>query len=72
MRKLTLVVLLVITLSLLAGAPVGADGHDLPGALPASPPGKPKYPRLDSQLNRLAAQAAQSAQGGGDASRHPR
>ena len=67
MRKLTLVVLLSLTFSLLAGAPAGADGDDLPGALPAPPPGKPKYPRLDSHLNRLAAEAAQTGQGSGDA-----
>lgn len=66
MRRRTLAVLLALTLSLLAGAPAGADGHDLPGALPAPPPGKPKYPRLDSQLNRLAAQAAQTGQGSDD------
>ena len=43
-----------------------ADGHgpvDLP---PAPPREKPAHPRLDSQLNRLAVQAAQAGQGGGD------
>ena len=60
------VVLFAAALSLLAGAPIVADGDDLPGSLSGSLPGKPKYPRLDSQLNSLAAQAAQSGQGGGD------
>ena len=43
-----------------------ADGHgpvDLP---PAPPRVKPAYPRLDSQLNRMAENAAQAGQGGGD------
>ena len=66
MRKRTLVVLFTATLSLLAGSPVVADGDDLPGALPAPLSGKPKYPRLDSHLNRLAIQSAQAGQHGVD------
>ena len=65
-RIRTLAILLAAALSLIAGAPVAADDDDLPGALSGSLPDKPKYPRLDSQLNRLAAQAAESGQGGGD------
>ena len=53
-------------LSLLAGPSVAADGDDIPGSLAGTLSGKPKYPKLDSQLNRLATQAAQSGQGGGD------
>ena len=66
MRKRTLVVLFAATLSLFAGSSVGADGDDLPGALPAPLSGKPKYPRLDSHLNRLATQSAQAGQHGVD------
>ena len=43
-----------------------ADGHG-PVDLPPGPPhAKPEYPRLDSQLNALAAPAVQAGQGGQD------
>jgi hypothetical protein len=62
-----LIVLFAAAFFFLAGVPVRADGDDLPGSLSEALPDKPKYPNLDSQLNRLAAQAAQSGQIGGDA-----